>query len=116
MYKITAEVTRRTVKVVVVSTLGPPVIACWQAAAKKLDRKSDRLELWNTLFTTALHEDIWEDVRLVSCSPSGNSLLPRYVLIHIRRFSITRTRGRLLKSNYNTRSYSRPRSQRTKGH
>jgi N-terminal acetyltransferase B complex non-catalytic subunit len=60
MYKITAEVTRRTVKVVVVSTLGPPVIACWQAAAKKLDRKSDRLELWNTLFTTALHEDIWE--------------------------------------------------------
>lgn len=38
----------------------------WQGAVKALDRKSDRLEVWDTLFTTAMREDCWEDVRFVS--------------------------------------------------
>lgn len=51
-------------------TVGPSVLSCWQSAANKLQRKEDRISLWNELFETALQEGLWDDVRHVSQSQS----------------------------------------------
>jgi N-terminal acetyltransferase B complex non-catalytic subunit len=50
------------------NSIGAVALGCWQSTAKNMDRKTDRMALWNTLFRTAMQEDCWEDVRVVSCS------------------------------------------------
>ncbi|KAF2832109.1 hypothetical protein CC86DRAFT_312914 [Ophiobolus disseminans] len=63
MYKIYLEAIRRSHGSVQNVSVGVTAIECWQATAKTLRRRDDRMTLWNTLFRTALDEDLWEDVR-----------------------------------------------------
>jgi N-terminal acetyltransferase B complex non-catalytic subunit len=48
------------------NTVGTVALGCWQSTAKSLASKTDRMALWDTLFHTAMREDCWEDVRVVS--------------------------------------------------
>lgn len=50
-----------------ISTVGTEALATWQATASRMKHKSERASLWDLLFSTAIQEDCWEDVRLVSC-------------------------------------------------
>lgn len=50
-----------------ISTIGAEAFATWQATASRMKHKSERVSLWDLLFSTAIQEDCWEDVRLVSC-------------------------------------------------
>ncbi|KAF1845780.1 uncharacterized protein K460DRAFT_338347 [Cucurbitaria berberidis CBS 394.84] len=45
------------------NSLGTEFLKPWQNAAKALDRKNDRLDLWGTLFNVAMRENCWEDAR-----------------------------------------------------
>jgi N-terminal acetyltransferase B complex non-catalytic subunit len=49
------------------NTVGKVALGCWQLTAKSQASKTDRMKLWDTLFHTAMREDCWEDVRVVSC-------------------------------------------------
>lgn len=69
MYKTSLEATRRDTQTVVNFSAGSEILVCWQCAAKTLQRRDDRIALWDALFKTALQEDIWDDVRFVGvCS------------------------------------------------
>ncbi|KAH7077321.1 N-acetyltransferase B complex non catalytic subunit-domain-containing protein [Paraphoma chrysanthemicola] len=46
-----------------VASAGAGALSHWLAAAKTIQRKNDRMTLWDTLFYTAMQEDCWEDVR-----------------------------------------------------
>ena len=50
-----------------IATMGTEAFATWQATASRMKHKSERASLWDLLFSTAIQEDCWEDVRLVSC-------------------------------------------------
>ncbi|KAF1943638.1 hypothetical protein EJ02DRAFT_399997 [Clathrospora elynae] len=47
-----------------ITSVGNEGFKIWQNAAKALDRKSDRQDLWSMLAGAALREDCWEDFRL----------------------------------------------------
>jgi N-terminal acetyltransferase B complex non-catalytic subunit len=64
------------------NTVGKVALECWQLTAKSQASKTDRMKVWDTLFHTAMREDCWEDVRVVSCSLSG---FQSYMLILIRQ-------------------------------
>jgi N-terminal acetyltransferase B complex non-catalytic subunit len=67
MYKIYLEAIRRDTQTVQHVSVGPVILKCWQSAAKTIERRDERIELWGTLFKTALYEDLWDDARFVSC-------------------------------------------------
>ncbi|KAH4609099.1 hypothetical protein HBH82_069530 [Parastagonospora nodorum] len=47
-----------------IATMGTEAFATWQATASRMKHKSERASLWDLLFSTAIQEDCWEDVRL----------------------------------------------------
>jgi N-terminal acetyltransferase B complex non-catalytic subunit len=65
-----------------INSVGTVALGCWQLTAKSQASKTDRMKVWDTLFHTAMREDCWEDVRVVSCSMSG---FPSCMLILIRQ-------------------------------
>ncbi|KAH7391804.1 N-acetyltransferase B complex non catalytic subunit-domain-containing protein [Pyrenochaeta sp. MPI-SDFR-AT-0127] len=86
LYTLYVEAGRRSVPgALSISSVGVDLLKPWQNAAKALDRKSDRLELWDTLFNTAMREDCWEDVRfaVVNYNKEGapSKKLAHYTLI-----------------------------------
>ena len=67
LYRLGIEATRRSLSEArSLSSIGTELLKPWQHAAKSLDRRNDRLHLWDSLFNTAMREDCWEDVRFVS--------------------------------------------------
>jgi N-terminal acetyltransferase B complex non-catalytic subunit len=70
MYRIFIEVLRRKEQTPTVNSIGNAALGTWQSAAKNMKRKLDRIALWDLLFYTAMREDCWEDVRLVSGPPT----------------------------------------------
>lgn len=98
LYKLCAEATRRTQSFGHSAiTIGNEWLKPWQSAAKALNRKGDRLDLWNTLFLAAMREDLWEDVRFVCVNMwalpiqplSANAYRPLSIIVtkvhHLRR-------------------------------
>lgn len=66
VYKIIAEATRHhDPKTLGLASVGAPVQKAWENAAKTLKTRKARLDLWSCLFTCAMKEDCWEDVRWV---------------------------------------------------
>jgi N-terminal acetyltransferase B complex non-catalytic subunit len=66
MYQTFIEVLRRDEKRPTVNTIGIAALGTWQSTAKSMQRKLDRIALWDLLFYTAMRADCWEDVRFVS--------------------------------------------------
>jgi hypothetical protein len=66
MYQTFIEVLRRDEENPAVNSVGTTALSTWQSAAKSMQRKLDRIALWDLLFYTAMRADCWEDVRLVS--------------------------------------------------
>jgi N-terminal acetyltransferase B complex non-catalytic subunit len=67
MYTTIVEGLRKSQKSgMTMASAGMATLICWQTAAKSMQSKNDRMALWDTLFSTAMHEDCWEDARHVS--------------------------------------------------
>lgn len=66
-YRLIVEATLRSnPKLDHVSSVGNEGVKAWQNAAALKTTKKDRKDLWNALFTTAMRQGCWEDVRTVS--------------------------------------------------
>ncbi|KAF2265685.1 hypothetical protein CC78DRAFT_184270 [Lojkania enalia] len=63
-YELLAEATRRyDPSVACLTSIGTEGLKTWQNAAKTLQSRKARLDLWSELFICAMKEDCWEDVR-----------------------------------------------------
>jgi N-terminal acetyltransferase B complex non-catalytic subunit len=65
MYRIYIEVLRRAGENPAVNSIGTSALGTWQRTAKNMQRKLDRVAMWDLLFYTAVQQDCWEDVRFV---------------------------------------------------
>ena len=67
MYRLFLDASRRSMTGGLSSaSVGTSALSHWASAAKTMQRKNDRMALWDTLFYTAMQEDCWEDARFVS--------------------------------------------------
>jgi N-terminal acetyltransferase B complex non-catalytic subunit len=65
-YRLIVQATLRTnPKLGHVSSVGNEGIKAWQGAASLKTTKKDRKDVWDALFTTAMRQGCWEDVRTV---------------------------------------------------
>lgn len=76
MYRVGIETIRRSQGGLSInlSSIGNLYLGTWQSTAKGMKNKKERMSLWNLLFSTAIQEDCWDDVRYVSCSLSTRRL------------------------------------------
>ena len=66
LYKTFAKALRRdALEYTNLLTTGTINQKAWETAAKTLSTRKTRLDVWSTLFTCAMREDCWEDVRWV---------------------------------------------------
>jgi N-terminal acetyltransferase B complex non-catalytic subunit len=77
MYRMYIEVLRRAEGTPRVNSIGNAALGTWQATAKNMQRKLDRIAMWDLLFYTAMGEDCWEDVRFVRGFPAVSNLIQR---------------------------------------
>jgi N-terminal acetyltransferase B complex non-catalytic subunit len=69
-YRLIVEATLRSnPKLGQISTVGNEALKAWQNAAGLKTTKKDRKDIWNALFTTAMRQGCWDDVRTVHYSP-----------------------------------------------
>jgi N-terminal acetyltransferase B complex non-catalytic subunit len=66
------------------ATTGPIVLKAWETAAKTLPSRKARLDFWSALFTSALREDCWEDVRWVCRAHVSSYRLVCFQLTYLR--------------------------------
>jgi N-terminal acetyltransferase B complex non-catalytic subunit len=66
-------------------TTGPIVLKAWETAAKTLPSRKARLDFWSALFTCALREDCWEDVRWVCRAHVSSYRRISFQLTYLRR-------------------------------
>ncbi len=67
LYRLSIEATRRGLSSPSnISSVGTELLKPWQTTVKAIERRNDRLQLWDALFNTAMREGCWEDVRFVS--------------------------------------------------
>ncbi|EDU45355.1 N-acetyltransferase B complex non catalytic protein [Pyrenophora tritici-repentis] len=64
LYEVLAEATRKSHRVLEISSVGDANSKKWQSAAKTLTRKQDREDFWSALGKVASRERCWEDFRL----------------------------------------------------
>ena len=66
VYRLIVEATLRSnLKVDQISTGGNEAVKAWQNAAGLKTTKKDRKDVWDALFTTAMRQGCWDDVRTV---------------------------------------------------
>jgi hypothetical protein len=114
MYNTTVEALRRSEKNgITTASTGVATLSCWQSTAKSMQRKNDRMALWDTLFAAAMREDCWEDARFVSYLFYGQWL---FLELIVRRQSsiITKKVAHRTRSTRITRSYWPPNLQRSR--
>ncbi|KAF2854675.1 hypothetical protein T440DRAFT_551750 [Plenodomus tracheiphilus IPT5] len=107
MYKICAETLRCTdFESDSVGSIGNKFLAPWQAAVKATQRKSDRLQIWDTLFTTAIREDCWDDVQYAVVNYQKEGLSDKkqihYIRILVTHLAAQQKRDRLKKDDQMT--------------
>ncbi|KAF2033776.1 hypothetical protein EK21DRAFT_57934 [Setomelanomma holmii] len=86
MYRIFLESGRRRLqKGLSMASVGTTALNHWLAAAKTMQRKNERMGLWNELFYIAMQEDAWEDVRYVKGPPDKKR--SHYALILITQLA-----------------------------
>jgi N-terminal acetyltransferase B complex non-catalytic subunit len=70
VYRLIVEATLRAdSKIDKISSVGNEGLKAWQNAAALKTTKKDRKDIWDALFTIAMRQGCWEDVRTVSrCS------------------------------------------------
>lgn len=65
-YRLIVEATTRSnSKLDHINTVGNEGLKAWQNAASLKSTKKDRKDLWDGLFTTAMRQGCWDDVRTV---------------------------------------------------
>jgi N-terminal acetyltransferase B complex non-catalytic subunit len=65
-YRLIVEATLRlNPKLDRISSVGNEGVKAWQSAAALKPTKKDRKDIWDALFTTAMRQGCWEDVRTV---------------------------------------------------
>jgi N-terminal acetyltransferase B complex non-catalytic subunit len=66
VYRLIVEATiRANPKLDHINSVGNEGIKAWQSAAALKGTKKDRKDLWDALFTTAMRQGCWDDVRTV---------------------------------------------------
>ncbi|KAI8935899.1 hypothetical protein NX059_007411 [Plenodomus lindquistii] len=106
-YTLCAETTRRTqLEPNGIDSVGKDFLQPWQAAAKATERKADRLQLWDVLFTTASREDCWDDVLFAVGNYQKEGLADKrqiyYIRILVQHLSAEQKRDRLDKHDQMT--------------
>jgi N-terminal acetyltransferase B complex non-catalytic subunit len=69
IYRLIADATRKSFATgtdpLTLSSAGEPSRQAWDSAAKAVTNRTNKLELWSSLFTCAMRHECWEDVRYV---------------------------------------------------
>ncbi|KAH9878562.1 hypothetical protein IAQ61_001834 [Plenodomus lingam] len=107
LYSLSVEAIRKTGKEAKgFGSVGQDFLKPWQTVVKAAGRKSDRLKIWDTLFTTASHEDCWDDVQwaVVNCQKEGlvDKKQIHYIRILVTHLAAEQKRERLGKDDQMT--------------
>jgi N-terminal acetyltransferase B complex non-catalytic subunit len=66
VYRLVVEATvRANPKLNRINSVGNEGVKAWQSAAALKTTKKDRKDIWDALFTTAMRQGCWDDVRTV---------------------------------------------------